>query len=82
MLLKPFLKCIKSVICNSFYFLNKCPRVVDENTEIVTFDVISLYTSIPHEFGLEAIDYLALSVRSTYIQDLKRNLFYISELYT
>ena len=29
----------------------------DQNTEIVTFDVISLYTSIPHEFGLEARDY-------------------------
>ena len=28
-----------------------------ENTEIVVFDVISLYTSIPHEFGFEAIDY-------------------------
>ena len=28
-----------------------------ENTEIVVLDVISLYTSIPHEFGLEAIDY-------------------------
>ena len=38
-------------------FLHKCPRDVNENTEIVTFDVISLYTSIPHEFGLEAIDY-------------------------
>ena len=39
------------------FFKNKCPRDVDEDTEIVTFDVISLYTSIPHEFGLEAIDY-------------------------
>ena len=38
-------------------FLNKCPRDVDENTEIVTFDVISLDTSIPQEFGLDAIDY-------------------------
>ena len=38
-------------------FLNKCPRGVDKNAEIVTFDVIILYTSIPHEFGLEATDY-------------------------
>ena len=29
----------------------------DQNTKIVTFDVISLYTSIPHEFELEDIDY-------------------------
>ena len=26
-------------------------------SEIVTFELISLHTSIPHEFGLEAIDY-------------------------
>ena len=56
-LLKPFLKRIKRFIRDSLDFLNKCPRDVDENTEIVTFDIISLYTSIPHEFGLEAIDY-------------------------
>ena len=38
-------------------FLNKSPRNGYEHTEIVTFDVISFYTSIPHEFSLEAIDY-------------------------
>ena len=57
MLLKPFLKHIKNFIRNGLGFVNKCPRDVDEDTEIVTFDVISLYTSIPHEFGLEARDY-------------------------
>ena len=55
-LLKPFLKHIKSFIRDSLDFLSKCPRDVHEDTEIVTFEVISLYTSIPHEFGLEAID--------------------------
>ena len=30
---------------------------LDEDTEIVTFDVISWYSSILHKFGLEAIDY-------------------------
>ena len=38
-------------------FLIKCPIHVDEDTEIVTFEVISLYTSIPHELDLEAIAY-------------------------
>ena len=37
--------------------LDKCPSDVDEDNEIFTFDVISLYTSIPHEFDLEAIDF-------------------------
>ena len=37
--------------------MNKCPREVDPYTEIVTFDVTSLYTSIPHEYGLKALGY-------------------------
>ena len=53
MLLKPFLKRIKIFIRHSFDFLIKCPRDVDEDTEIVTFDIIILYASIPHDFGLE-----------------------------
>ena len=56
-LLKLFLKHIKSFISHSLDFLSKCPIGVDEDTEIVTFDVIRLCTSIPHEFGLVAIDY-------------------------
>lgn len=65
-LLKPILKHIKSYIRDSVDFLNKCPREVDENTEIVTFDVVSLYTSIPHDFGLQALDYFL----TTYEKDL------------
>ena len=38
-------------------FLTEWPRDEDGGTEIVTFDLISLYTSIPHEFGFGAIDY-------------------------
>ena len=56
-LLKPFLERIKNFIRDSLDFSNKCPRDVDENTEIITFDLINLYTSISHEFGSEAIYY-------------------------
>ena len=52
-LLKPYLKHVKSYIQDSIDFLNKCPREADPNTEIVTFDVTSLYTNIPHEYGLK-----------------------------
>ena len=31
------------------FFLNKCPREVDHDMEIVTYDVTSLYTIVPHE---------------------------------
>ena len=40
-LLKPLLKHIKSFIGDSFDFLNKCPRHVDEDTEIITFGAIT-----------------------------------------
>ena len=50
-LLRPYLKHV------SVDFLNKCPREVDPDTEIVTLDVTSLYTSIPHEYGLKDLGY-------------------------
>jgi len=56
-LLKPFIKHIKSYIKDSVDFLNKCQRTVNEDCLIVTFDVKSLYTSIPHDLGLKAVDY-------------------------
>ena len=56
-LLKPYFKHVKSYIRDSVDFLNKSPREVDPVTEIVTFDVASLYTSIPHEYGLKALGY-------------------------
>ena len=37
--------------------MNKFTREVDSNTEIVLFDVTSLYTSIPHEYSLKALRY-------------------------
>ena len=39
-LLKPFLKYIKSFIRDSLDLLNKCPRDIHEDPEIVMFDVI------------------------------------------
>ena len=66
-LLKPFLKHIQSFIRDSLDSLKKFPRDVDEDNELVTFDVIGLYTSIPHEFGLESIDYFLTKYQETYI---------------
>ena len=36
-------------------FLIKGPSNVNEDTEIVTFDIVSLYTSILYKFGLGAM---------------------------
>ena len=56
-LLKLYLKHVKCYIRDSVYISNKCPREVDPDTEIVTFDVTSLYTSIPQEYGLKGLEY-------------------------
>ena len=56
-LLKPLLTKIKSYIRDNIDFLNKCNRLVTKETVLTSFDVNSLYTSIPHELGLKAIEY-------------------------
>ena len=57
-ILKPFLIHIKSYVKDSLDFLRKCSRKNNDTTTLVTFDVKSLYTSIPHNYGLEAINFL------------------------
>lgn len=56
-LLKPLLKHVRSFIRDDFDFLNHLPETVDKNTIIVSFDVVNLYTNIPHDFGIQAITY-------------------------
>ena len=56
-LLKPFLTHVNSYIRDNLDFLKKCSCANSENTILVTFDVTSLYTNIPHDYGLQAIAY-------------------------
>ena len=56
-LLKPFLIHIKSYIKDNLDFLAKCSRENKWNTILTTFDIVGLYSNIPHEYGLEAIEY-------------------------
>ena len=46
---------VPNYIRDSMDFLNKIPETTDHNKLLVTFDVTSLYTNIPHDFGLQAI---------------------------
>ena len=55
--MKPFLLHVKSYIKVNLDFLSKCLRENYEDVLLVTFDVVSLYTNIPHNVGLEALDY-------------------------
>ena len=54
--LKPFLLHVKSYVKNNFV-LSKCSRKSYEDTLLVTFDVVNLYSNIPHTFGLKTLDY-------------------------
>ena len=54
-------------------FLIKCPREVNEDTEIVTFNVISLYASISREFRFEAFDYFFTIYQEDLHQKLKKD---------
>ena len=55
--LKPFLKTIPSYVKDSFDFLRKCQRDTTPDNVIATFNVVSLYTSIPHDLGIEALNF-------------------------
>ena len=54
-IIKPLVIHVKSYIRDSIDFLQKCSRSANEKTILCTFDVKSLYTNIPHEYGLRAI---------------------------
>ena len=56
-LLQPFSKRVKSYIKDTTDFLTKLPELTDPNATLVTFDVESLYTNIPHTLGLDAINF-------------------------
>ena len=55
-LLKPFIEKVKSYVRDDIDFLKHIPENVPQNTLLVTFDVVSLYTNISHDLGLKAID--------------------------
>ena len=48
---------VPSYIRDDLDFLNYIPENVNSNTILVSFDVTSLYTNIPHTLGLEAVNY-------------------------
>ena len=56
-ILKPMSKHVKSFIRDSTDFLNHPPTTVSPNSILASFDVESLYSNIPHELGLEVIEY-------------------------
>ncbi|XP_062579478.1 uncharacterized protein LOC134241451 [Saccostrea cucullata] len=56
-LLKPLCSGVKSYVRDDFDFLRHLPEKVENNSELVTLDVINLYSNISSSLGLEAVDY-------------------------
>ena len=52
LILKPLTKHVKSNIEDNIELIKTCKRSVTDDTVLVTFDVCSLYTNIPHKFRL------------------------------
>ena len=55
--LKPLAKTLKTYVKDDWDFLRKIPREFSEYSSLYSYDVTSLYTSIPHELGLQALDF-------------------------
>ena len=49
-----YIKYIKSYIKDTKDFLQKLPHEIPNDSILVSFDVESLYSNIPHDLGLEA----------------------------
>ena len=56
-LLRPLTKRVKSYLRDTTDFLNHLPSEISDNTLLVSFDVQSLYSNIPHQLGEKGINY-------------------------
>ena len=56
-LMKPFLKKVKSFVCNDIDFLEKLPCNTDDKKIFLILDVTNMYTNIDNELGKEPIVY-------------------------
>jgi hypothetical protein len=88
-MLKPLCCEVPSFIRDDLEFLNHLPTTVNPNSELISFDVVSLYTNISHDLGISAITFWWENKRNI-VQDrfskefiletlniiLERNVFY------
>ena len=73
LLLQPLLPLIPSYIKDTFDFLNQLPRKVNPSDILITMDIVSLYTNIPHQLGLEALEFWLKKYPSILPDRLPRN---------
>ena len=56
-ILTPIVSCLKTYVKDDWDFIRKLPSHVDYPCVLASRDVVNLYTSIPHDLGLEALSY-------------------------
>ena len=56
-LIKPLVTFVRSKLRDNTEFIYKLPRNVPSETILTSFDIIGLYTNIPHDLGIKAIEY-------------------------
>ena len=56
-LLKPIVTTLKTYVKDDWDFIRKLPQEFIKPSNLYSYDVTSLYTSIPHNLGLDAIKY-------------------------
>ena len=56
-ILAPFVPRLKTYVKDDREFLSKVPRFIDYDCDLISWDVVSLYTSIPHDLGMDALRY-------------------------
>ena len=65
LILKPLTKHVTRNIKGNLKFLKTCKRNATDDTILVTFDECSLYTNLPHELGLRAIEYFVSNYKQS-----------------
>ena len=56
-ILSPFVPKLKTFVKDDRDFLSRIPRFIDYECDLISCDIVSLYTNIPHDLGLEALRY-------------------------
>ena len=56
-LLQPYLQEVHSFVRDDIHFLSLVPRDVPNDTVLLTCDVVNLYNIIPHNAGINALEY-------------------------
>ena len=56
-MLRPYTDRVKSYVRDTGDFLSQLPTETTENVLLVSYDVVNLCSNIPHDLGIQAIDY-------------------------